>query len=72
MSAPKIASFTGDSRAVRCVDFGHPGKAPGCGLMCPTRACCFGLAAIVVIWHVLIGLWTDFTQFRIEERYVPC
>jgi hypothetical protein len=38
------------------------GKLPDADYVLDAAFVCFGLAAIVVIWHVLIGLWRDFTS----------
>ena len=62
MSAPKIAALlcaAGLSGVVLSVMLG---KLPGADYLLDAAFVCLGLAGVIVILHVLIGLWTDFSR----------
>jgi hypothetical protein len=61
MSAPKIASLLAIAGLLGVLASVILGKLPGADYVLDAAFVCFGLAAIVVISHVLTGLWTDFT-----------
>ena len=62
MSAPKIASLLAIAGLLGVLVSVILGKLPVADYVLDAAFVCFGLVAIVVISHVLIGLWTDFTS----------
>jgi hypothetical protein len=62
MSAPKIASLLTIAGLLGVLVSVILGKLPGADYVLDAAFVCFGLAAIVLISHVLIRLWTDFTS----------
>jgi hypothetical protein len=62
MSAPKIAGLLGIAGLSGVLVSVILGKLPGADYLLDAAFVCLGLAAIVVISHILIGLWTDFTS----------
>jgi hypothetical protein len=62
MSALKIATLLGAAGLFGVVISVILGKFPGADYVLDAAFGCLALAAIVVILHVVIGLWTDFTS----------
>jgi hypothetical protein len=62
MSAPKVAGLLGIAGLSGVLVSVILGKLPGADYLLDAAFVCLGLAAIVVIFHVLIGLWKDFTS----------
>ena len=62
MSAPKIATLLGAAGLFGVVLSVMLGKLPGADYLLDAAFVCLGLAGVIVILHVLIGLWTDFSR----------
>jgi hypothetical protein len=62
MSAPKIATLLGAAGMFGVVVSVMLGKLPGADYMLDAAFVCLVLAGVIVILHVLIGLWTDFSR----------
>jgi hypothetical protein len=61
MSAPRIATLLGAAGLFGVVISVMLGKLPGADYVLDASFVCLALAGIVMILHVLIGLWADFT-----------
>ena len=62
MSAPKIAALLGAAGLFGVVLSVMLGKLPGADYLLDAAFVCLGLAGVIMILHVLIGLWTDFSR----------
>jgi hypothetical protein len=62
MSAPKIAGLLAVAGMFGVVVSVMLGKLPGADYLLDGAFVCLALAGVIVILHVLIGLWTDFTR----------
>ena len=62
MSAPKIATLLGIAGMSGVVIAVMLGTLPGADYLLDTAFVCLVLAGVIMILHVLIGLWTDFTR----------
>jgi hypothetical protein len=62
MSAPKIAALLGAAGLFGVVPSVMLGKLPGADYLLDAAFVCLGLAGVIMILHVLIGLWTDFSR----------
>jgi proteasome assembly chaperone (PAC2) family protein len=62
MSAPKIATLLGIAGMFGVVIAVMLGTLPGADYLLDTAFVCLVLAGVIMILHVLIGLWTDFTR----------
>jgi hypothetical protein len=62
MSAPKIATLLGVAGMFGVVVAVMLGTVPGADYLLDTAFVCLLLAGVILILHVLIGLWTDFTR----------
>jgi hypothetical protein len=62
MSAPKIASLLTIAGLLGVLVSVILGKLSGADYLLDASFVCLGLAGIIVILHVLIGLWADFTR----------
>jgi len=62
MSAPKIATLLGAAGMFGVIVSVMLGKLPGADYMLDAAFVCLVLAGVIVILHVLIGLWTDFSR----------
>ena len=62
MSAPKIAALLGAAGLFAVVVSVMLGKFAGADYLLDAAFVCLGLAAVIMILHVFIGLWTDFTR----------
>jgi hypothetical protein len=61
-SAPKIACLLGAAGLFGVVLSVMLGKLPGADYLLDAAFVCLGLAGVIMILHVLIGLWTDFSR----------
>jgi hypothetical protein len=62
VSAPKIATLFGAAGLFGVVISVMLGKLPGADYLLDASFVCLVLAGIIMILHVLIGLWADFTR----------
>ena len=62
MSTPKIAALLGAAGLFGVVLSVMLGKLPGADYLLDAAFVCLGLAGVIMILHVLIGLWTDFSR----------
>src|ERR1700732_4320387 len=62
MSAPKIATLLGIAGMFGVVVAVMLGTLPGADYLLDTAFVCLLLAGVIMILHVLIGLWSDFTR----------
>ena len=62
MSAPKIAALLGLAGMFGVVVSVLLGKLQGADYLLDAAFVCLVLACVVMILHVLIGLWRDFTR----------
>jgi hypothetical protein len=62
MSAPKIAALLGAAGLLGVVLSVMLGKLSGADYLLDAAFVCLALAGVIMILHVLIGLWTDFTR----------
>lgn len=62
MSTPKIAALLAAAGMIGVVVSVLLGKLPGADYLLDAAFVCLVLSGVVVILHVLIGLWTDFSR----------
>jgi hypothetical protein len=62
MSAPKIAALLGVAGIFGVVVSVLLGKLQGADYLLDAAFVCLALAGAIMILHVLIGLWRDFTR----------
>jgi hypothetical protein len=62
MSAPKIAGLPAVAGMFGVVVSVMLGKLPGADYLLDGAFVCLALAGVIMILHVLIGLWADFTR----------
>ena len=62
MSAPKIATLFGAAGLFGVLVSVMLGKLSGADYLLDASFVCLALAGIIMILHVLIGLWADFTR----------
>ena len=60
MSAPKIAALLAVAGMFGFVVSVMLGKLPGADYLLDAAFVCLVLAGVIMILHVVIGLWTDF------------
>jgi hypothetical protein len=68
MSAPKIAGLLAVAGMFGVVVSVMLGKLPGADYLLDGAFVCLALAGVIMILHVLIGLWTDFTRSAQSSR----
>jgi hypothetical protein len=68
MSAPKIAGLLALAGMFGVLVSVMLGKLPGADYLLDGAFVCLALAGVIMILHVLIGLWTDFTRFAQSSR----
>jgi hypothetical protein len=62
VSAPKIATLLGVAGMFGVMASVLLGKLAGADYLLDTAFVCLSLAGVILILHVSIGLWTDFTR----------
>jgi uncharacterized membrane protein YfcA len=62
MSTPKIAALLAVAGMIGVVVSVLLGKLPGADYLLDVAFVCLVLAGVIMILHVLIGLWRDFTR----------
>jgi len=62
MSAPKIAALLAVAGMIGVVASVLLGKLLGADYLLDAAFVCLALAGVIMILHVLIGLWTDFSR----------
>jgi hypothetical protein len=62
MSTPKIAALLAVAGMIGVVASVLLGKLPGADYLLDVAFVCLVLAGVIVILHVLIGLWRDFSR----------
>ena len=62
MSAPKIATLFAAAGLFGVIVSVMLGKLSGADYLLDASFVCLALAGIIMILHVLIGLWADFTK----------
>ena len=62
MSAPKIAALLSLAGMLGVIVSVMLGTLPGADYLLDAAFVCLVLAGVIMMLHVLIGLWTDFTR----------
>ncbi len=62
MSAPKIATLLAIAGAFAIIISVMLGTLTGADYLLDAAFVCLALAGVIMMLHVLIGLWTDFTR----------
>ena len=62
MSTPKIAALIAAAGMIGVVVSVLLGKLPGADYLLDAAFVCLVLAGVIMILHVVIGLWTDFSR----------
>jgi len=62
MSAPKIAALLGLAGTIGVVVSVLLGKLQGADYLLDAAFVCLALAGVIMMFHVIVGLWKDFTR----------